>query len=446
MPIVTRRAQPVLAVAIAGLCMVAAPWGAAAATSSPSDPLFGDGSQWALTGAAASIAAPPAWCAGTGSGVLVADVDTGVDFGHPDLAGKLVAGARFTNGDGNPSGSGQAAVQDDNGHGTMTSGIVAANTNNGRGIAAVAPGARVLAVKVLTDAGDGSGRASGYDNDVAAGIKYAVNAGARVINLSIGPDVPLTGASLVSSIPAAIQYAWNHNVIVAVAAGNSSLPTSSYPDVAPYSLVVGALGRDAVPAYYSNSLVGVNIYAPGGDSTGGNDSRHLVISTFRGGGYVAEQGTSFAAPQAAGVLALLIGRGYSAAGARQAVLGSAVSRNGHPDLDAAAALGVAPTASCGGQPATGAPPARAGSTARAGAATPAAVAGATPAVTPGGSPSSSTTPGQGLAAQANGAAGPGATPGVATTGSRGGWAPLVAVLVVVAVGVSAGAYLRRRRT
>src|SRR5439155_14832904 len=105
--------------------------------------------QWYLTGATSAINAPSAWCRGTGAGVVVADVDTGADFGHQDLAGKLIAGAAFIGGGGSQSGSGQAAVQDDEGHGTSTSGLIVANTNNGVGIASVAPDARVLVVKVL---------------------------------------------------------------------------------------------------------------------------------------------------------------------------------------------------------------------------------------------------------------------------------------------------------
>src|ERR1700730_4836635 len=130
------------------------------------DPGFGQ--QWALTGATSSINAPQAWCASTGAGVLVADVDTGADFGHPALAGKLTPGAAFLSGNGSQSGT---AVQDGYGHGTMTTGIITADTNNGVGIAAVAPNSHALIVKVLDDSGQG------YASDVAAGVRYAADQG-----------------------------------------------------------------------------------------------------------------------------------------------------------------------------------------------------------------------------------------------------------------------------
>lgn len=427
----TRRASGAV-VAIAALCLLAQP-AAAAATSSPNDPLFSNGDQWALSGAPASILAPPAWCSATGAGVLVADVDTGVDFSHPDLAGKVVAGARFTNGDGSLTGTGQAAVQDDNGHGTMTSGIVAADTNNGKGIAAVAPGARILAVKVLDSAGGGS------DSDVAAGIDYAVSAGAKVINLSIGPDVPLTG--VISAIPAAIQNAWKANVIVAVAAGNAGIPAASYQSLSSDSLVAGALGRDATPAYYSNSGVGVNIYAPGGDESGAADVQHGVVSTTLGGGYGFAQGTSFAAPQVAGVVALLVGRGMSAADAWKAVTSSASRRNGFPDLNAAASLGVPATATCSGAATATATPAG-----RPGAAAPA--HGTTSTTQP---PSAtSPSPGAPRPVIASGVSVGGTGTGASGVGDAGGiaaasGAPAAVGVGLVAVALGAGAYLVRRR-
>src|SRR5260370_6130002 len=76
---------------------------ALAATSSPNDPFFTSGQQWSLTGKPASINAPPAWCVSSGAGVVIADLDTGADFGHPDLAGQLVVGANFTSGRGDPA-------------------------------------------------------------------------------------------------------------------------------------------------------------------------------------------------------------------------------------------------------------------------------------------------------------------------------------------------------
>lgn len=315
-----------------------------AATSSPNDPYFAAGEQWALNGAPASIDAPPAWCASTGAGVTVAVVDTGADFSHPDLAGKLVAGASFLNGGGDPShpgGTGQQAVQDDNGHGTMVSGLIGAVTDNGTGIAAVAPNAKVLVVKVLGK--DGSGKS----NDVGAGVRWAVDNGARVVNLSLGSEIPVTGG-LDGSIPAAIDYAAAHGVAVAIAAGNSSLPFTDLETqrIESEALVVGALRRDGGLAYYSTSGRGVNIYAPGGDSTQGQDAHGLVVSTGLGGGYAVGQGTSFATPHVAGALALLLAAGMSADQARQRLLDTAAVRAGLPELEVARALNA--SGSCSG--------------------------------------------------------------------------------------------------
>lgn len=443
---VTRRqtARALVAVAAALLGAGAAP--AAAATSTPNDPYFVADDQWGLSGATASINAPAAWCASTGAGIVVGDVDTGGDFAHPDLGGKLIAGARFTSGNGSETASGQAAVSDDFGHGSMTAGLITAVTDNGIGIAAVAPDSRVLVVKVLTP--NGSGQATGSDADVAAGIRYAADHGARVINLSIGPEIPLTGTSSTSAIPDAINYAASRGVLVAVAAGNSSLPAASYSGIQNVALVVGALGPDGLPAYYSNSLAGVNLYAPGGNSAEGNDARHLILSTdpfgqvHGGGGYDLEQGTSFAAPHAAGVAALLMARGVSAQAARARIIASADSRDGLPELDAAAALGVSPGLRCsastqapGPAGGGGAPAVRSSAPGRPAAPNSTAAAGAT--ATSPAAPSTTPFP--------DGPAVFGASPS-GRGGSAGPLVPvLIAVLAALLVGGGVSTVVRRRR-
>ncbi|MEJ2558050.1 MAG: S8 family serine peptidase, partial [Anaerolineae bacterium] len=163
----------------------------------PNDP--GYGSQWGLP----QIKAPAAWDITTGgSDVTIAVVDTGIDLSHPDLSclGKLASGWDFVNNDATPD--------DDYGHGSHVAGIAAACTNNGIGVAGVAWGARLMPVKVLNGSGGGT-----YE-DVAIGITYAADHGADIVNLSLG------GIDESSALADAVQYAYDHGVLVVVAAGN----------------------------------------------------------------------------------------------------------------------------------------------------------------------------------------------------------------------------------
>ena len=153
------------------------------------------------------IQAERAWDTAQGAGVVIAVVDTGVDFGHPDLQGQLLAGGYdFVNNDGDPA--------DDHGHGTHVSGIAAAVTNNSIGIAGIAPGAKMLPVKVMNSSGSGASSA------MAQGIVYAADHGAQVINLSLG------GVGYSQTVQDAVDHAWSHGAVVVAAAGNgnSSLP------------------------------------------------------------------------------------------------------------------------------------------------------------------------------------------------------------------------------
>ncbi|HEY8769194.1 MAG TPA: S8 family serine peptidase, partial [Thermoleophilaceae bacterium] len=142
--------------------------GGGALAGFPNDPLFPH--QWGL----AQVKAPQAWARGAqGSGATIAIVDSGIDLNHPDLSGKLVPGFDFASGASCASGG-----QDRNGHGTHVAGIAAATTNNGIGVAGTAPLAQIMPVRVLDEAGNGS------SVDVSAGIKWAADQGAQVVNLS----------------------------------------------------------------------------------------------------------------------------------------------------------------------------------------------------------------------------------------------------------------------
>lgn len=162
---------------------------------------------------------PGAWSIATGQpDTIVAVLDSGVRPDHPDLTGKVLPGYDFFNNDSDPN--------DDVGHGTAVTGIVAARGNDGVGIAGVAWDVDILPVKV----GNADGAPVSF---IAQGIYYAVDHGASVINLSLGSSSP--SATLESSI----DYAYNHNVVVVAASGNSP-DQASFPASYPETISVGA--------------------------------------------------------------------------------------------------------------------------------------------------------------------------------------------------------------
>ncbi len=241
-----------------------------AADTLPNDPAFG--LQYGLQ----NIRAPQGWDLTTGSAaVTIAIVDTGVDYGHPDLAGKLVAGYDFVNNDNNP--------QDDNGHGTHVAGIAAALSNNGTGVAGVSWGARIMPVKVL-NAGAG-----GTYADTAAGVVWAVDHGAQVINLSLGG----TGPSAV--LEDAIRYAHGKGALVVAAAGNAGANFVLYP--ARYPNVIAVARTDSAD-HWSGSNYGpeVDLSAPGS----------AIYSTVIGG-YDTRSGSSMSTGFVSGLAAILMG-------------------------------------------------------------------------------------------------------------------------------------------
>ncbi|CAN5120901.1 hypothetical protein BH24ACT1_BH24ACT1_06170 [soil metagenome] len=254
--------------------------------------------QWTL----AAIGAEAAWNEGTGAGTVIAIVDTGVDLDHPDLVDKLVPGASFLNG------SRGTSAEDDNGHGTHLAGIAAASTGNDIGIAGVAPDARIMPVKVLDSSG------SGKVVDVEAGIKFAADNGADVINLSFGEE----SVGMSPGFTRAIQYAWDKGAIPVLAAGNQVARQSLFTNE-PVLVVTATTSSDTRPSYASgvgNAQWGMA--APGGDgdpssSSDGStcDATTSIISTYANSSYVCLVGTSMAAPHVAGAAAVLRGMGLS---------------------------------------------------------------------------------------------------------------------------------------
>jgi subtilisin family serine protease len=238
----------------------------------------------------------------TGAGATVAIVDTGVLATHPDLrGGRLVPGYDFVDND--------ALPQDGNGHGSHVTGIVGATAGNGVGVSSVAPGARLMPIRVLDDDGSGS------SDDVAKGIDYAVAHGADVINLSLGGDLPdiFTPIFGEDAFGAAIDHALDAGRIVVAASGNNGLPACSQPSGSGRLLCVGSVGPSGTRSSFSNFGSGLGIMGPGED----------VISTYNNGGYERISGTSQATPHVAGVAALLVGKGIRGQAAVNRILATA---------------------------------------------------------------------------------------------------------------------------
>jgi subtilisin family serine protease len=321
-----------LAVAVSVLA-VAVPFAGSASASN--DTYFAR--QWALD----QIHASQAWSKSTGGGITIGIVDTGVDLGHPDLAGKILSTADCV---GHPCTAGGG--QDTHGHGTIVSGIAAAVTNNGRGVAGVAPDARLVVAKVLNSSGEGR------VDDINNGIRWVVDNGAKVVNLSLGDPNFLVSSVVGTPLRSGIEYAWSKGAVPVLASGNyatgvGDLGTENYGNLD--AIVVGATDRSGgVPSYSSapgNAKWGV--VAPGGSGTGGADNN--VISTFPlstgGSGYASAAGTSMAAPHVSGAVALLLAQGLSPVAAVNRLLAtvdksSPCGRGCQGRLNVAAAVGA----------------------------------------------------------------------------------------------------------
>lgn len=260
----------------------------------PNDPRTGGpGGQYGLK----LINADRAWDLTLGDPrVVVAVIDTGVDLGHPDLRRKLVPGYNVLT-------KGAEPPLDDNGHGTHVAGIIGADTDNREGIAGTAPMCRLMPIKALDRQGDG------YTYDIAEGIYWAVDHGARVINLSLG------GRGASQSLREAVEYAQAKGVVLIAAMGNGdeygirqNWPTfpASYPGV----IGVGAVGRGRMVTDFSNYGSWISVVAPGDGilSTMPTYPVHQTTSEGYQQGYDSMPGTSMAAPMVAGVAALMLSR------------------------------------------------------------------------------------------------------------------------------------------
>ena len=331
----------------------------AAPVLAPNDPQFK--TQWGLVAADAQ----PAWSVSTGKGVLIGIVDTGADLLHEDLAGKVVASTNCIGAAGDATqckGNGQ----DDNGHGSHVAGIAAAVTGNAKGIAAMAPDAKLLIAKAL----DSNLTAS--MGDIAAGIHWVVDHGAKVVNLSFGDDAFTQSSVIGPALRDSIEYAWTKGAITVLAAGNASVlgfGLQSYGNLD--AIVVGAIGRDGAVAGYSSPTGTAKwaVLAPGG-SADGTPADDILSAYWEHGvpnAYRTLAGTSMAAPFVSGALALLVANGLSPATAVSHLLSAvntkvacgAGSDNCHGLLDTGVALVPAashPTSAPPVAPPTSAPP------------------------------------------------------------------------------------------
>jgi subtilisin family serine protease len=267
----------------------------------PNDPSYGK--QWAHP----KIQSPGAWGITTGSSdVVIAIIDSGVDTGHPDLAGKIVAGYDFADGDNDPS--------DGNGHGTHVAGIAAAVTNNDEGVAGMSWGAKIMPVRVLNDQG------SGYNTTITEGIIWAYQHGANIINLSLG------GIDPSQTMQKAIDDAHAAGSLIIAAMGNCrtsctiggqsySNPTQ-YPAAYNNVMAVAATDSGDSYAYYSQYGAHCDIAAPGGElfvsvRTGGIYSTMPTYPVYMTTDYNYLQhydylqGTSQATPHVSGLAALM---------------------------------------------------------------------------------------------------------------------------------------------
>ncbi len=268
----------------------------------PNDYYYQHGDQWWLE----AVQADRVWAEQVlpqGANVIVAIIDTGIMLSHPDLSGRLVAGKNFSR-------SSTADGNDDHGHGTHVAGIAAASTNNSIGIAGVAsaPNIKLMPVKVLDTNG------SGTDTNIANGVIWAANNGAKVLNLSLG------GPNANDTLKDAIHYARNLGCLVVVAAGNEAVDDNGnldnpvmYPAAYPDVVAVAACDKNGTRAYYSEFGSYVDIAAPGGIPSANSTS---ILSTYPSGSftlptYAYHAGTSMATPVVAGVAAMLFAQDLS---------------------------------------------------------------------------------------------------------------------------------------
>jgi type VII secretion-associated serine protease mycosin len=280
--LISRRWGSAVAAGFLALGLTAGPARAVPPPSVEPNPLVGDSvreEQWHLK----TLNVPGAWAYAEGAGVTVAVIDSGVDADHPDLKGQVLPGLDLVD----PKDDGDTDLV---GHGTTVSAIIAGRGDDHAGVIGIAPKAKILPIRVLNE--------ENRYNDaiiVAKAVRWSVDHGARVINLSLGGN----GSS--PALAAALDYAFARDVVVVACTGNTSASTTDevwYPAREPGVLAVAGTDR-AGDALWPGSITGPEtvVSAPATDLVGA-----------RPGGYWKVQGTSFAAPMVSGTAALIRSR------------------------------------------------------------------------------------------------------------------------------------------
>jgi serine protease len=270
------------------------------AASLPNDPFLRY--QWNLSDAEFGLHMPAVWNSATGKGVIVAVLDTGIAYEDrgpyrrlPDFAGTaFTTGYDFVNED--------PYANDDHRHGTHVAGVIAQATDNGLGAAGIAPGVTLMPVKVLDN------QALGRDDWLASGIRFAVDHGARILNMSLGSSTES------QTIQEAIDYAVARGALLFAATGNQGTDRVDFPARAAGVCAVGATRYDGQRCFYSNYGPEQAFVAPGGDTRVDQNGdgypdgilqqslHEKSVALFQ---YRYEMGTSFAVAHASGMAALL---------------------------------------------------------------------------------------------------------------------------------------------
>ncbi len=244
------------------------------ADAAPNDPYYSS-----LQADLRLMGVPEAWTTTTGTGMTVAVLDTGMYAAHQDLAAVAVTSPRNEI-------DGSSNVADDNGHGTHVIGEIAAATDNGKGIAGIAPGVRIMPVKVLDQNGQG------WFSWLLDGVDHARTHGATVISMSLSGTISSSSAA---ALQPTIDAAYAAGITMVAAAGNTGDSTVGYPCAFNHVLCVAATDNNDAKASFSVHNQYVDIAAPGVS----------IVSTLSSGGYGSMSGTSMSTPHVAAVAALV---------------------------------------------------------------------------------------------------------------------------------------------